>query len=159
MEVHKSFVTLDNIATITCPQCHRAKKIDVAKYKTKTHTIKAKCSCGHAFSALLDFRRHYRKDTNLDGTYSMISPAFGKGAINILNISRSGVGFAIGLSAGANHAMEMHQKARISFELDNRKQTIINKVITIINVNNQYVGGEFDDNQTLDKDLGFYLQP
>lgn len=159
MEVHKSFVSLDNIATITCPECNKAKNIPVGQYRNRKHDMTVRCSCGHSFSILLDFRRHYRKETNLEGVYSMVSPAFGKGRLNILNISRSGVGFAIGFSVNSSHTLKLGQKARISFELDNKKQSSIEKIITIRTINDQYIGGEFDHTQTLEKDLGFYLQP
>ncbi len=159
MDAHKSFVTLDNIATITCPECHKSKSVTVGKYRNKNHTLKVRCSCDNSFRILLDFRRHYRKETNLEGTYSMQSPALGTGRLNILNISRSGVGFAIGFEVAGRNTMKLGQKAQISFELDNKKMTVMNKVITIRTISDQYVGGEFEDHQALDKDLGFYLQP
>jgi hypothetical protein len=159
MEVHKTFVTLDNVATITCPKCHKAKNISVGKYRSRKHNLKVRCSCSHSFSALLDFRRHYRKESNLEGSFSMVSPAFGAGRLNILNISRSGVGFTVGFSVNGRHTMKLGQKARISFELDNRKQTTIDKIVIIRNIFEQYIGCEFDDTGTLEKDLGFYLQP
>ncbi len=159
MEVHKSFVTLDNIAIITCPQCHKAKNIDATKYRDSKHVINVRCSCKYAFTVLLDFRRHYRKETELEGTYTLLAPAFGTGKLCILNISRSGVGFTIGFSVSGPHSMEPGQKARIAFELDNRKRTPIDKLVDIRNITDNYVGAEFDKNQPLDKDLGFYLQP
>lgn len=159
MEINKTFVTLDNVATITCPKCHKAKPISVDKYRNRKHNIKIRCSCGYSFSSLLDFRRHYRKETNLEGTYHLLPPGVGKGRLNILNISRSGVGFAIGFSVRSNHSIQIGQKARIVFDLDNKKQSGIDKVVTIRSIGELYIGCEFDDSHHLDKELGFYLQP
>ncbi len=159
MQITKTFVTTDNTATITCPKCNKSRNISIEKYRNKKHSIKVRCSCHCQFTVLLDFRRHYRKETNLDGTYVMVPPAVGKGRLNILNISRSGVGFTIGFAVSGSHVIMPGQKIRIAFQLDNRKRTNIEKVVTIQNVDDHYVGGEFDRNSAFEKDLGFYLQP
>ena len=159
MKITKSFVTLANIATITCPKCNKTKNIAAEKYLKRRHTIKVRCSCRNHFAVLLDFRRHYRKETNLEGKYTMVSPAVGKGILHILNISRSGVGFTVGFSVQGSHNIVPGQKMSVTFQLDNKKQTKIEKIVTIRNVEDHYVGGEFDLNAAFEKDLGFYLQP
>ena len=47
----------------------------------------------------------------------------------------------------------------VTFQLDNKKQTKIEKIVTVRNVEDLYIGGEFDLNAAFEKDLGFYLQP
>lgn len=159
MEITKTFVTLDNIATITCPQCRKSRNIDTSKYRNRRHTIKVKCSCRYNFSVLLDFRRQYRKEANLEGTFSLIPPAIGHGKLIVLNISRSGVGFSAGTSDLGLQQFVPGGKVKIKFQLDNRKRTEIEKIVVIKNVNGHYVGGEFEQDSAFEKELGFYLQP
>jgi len=158
MEIAKSFVTRESTATITCPKCNKSRNIEASKYRNRKHTIKVRCSCRHQFTVLLDYRKTYRKETNLEGTYIMIPPGVGKGRLNVLNISKNGIGFTIGFSVSGSHPLKPGQKVRVSFQLDNKKRTDIQKVITIKNVDGHYIGGEFDDIEAFEKDLGFYLR-
>jgi PilZ domain len=155
MDVQKSFVNTDGIAVIKCPSCSKIKNLQADKFRGKQHTLKVRCSCGHAWSLLLDFRRHYRKETELTGTYVLESPAIGGGRLTVMNISRSGVGFTVtGL-----HTIKIGQKARLQFTLDNKKRTPIDKRVTVRAVLGNYVGCEFLEERAFEKDLGFYLQP
>jgi hypothetical protein len=155
MDVQKSFVNTDGIATIKCPKCGIIKNLPAAQFRGRQHTLKVRCSCDYAWSILLDFRRHYRKTTDLSGTYILEPPASGGGRLLVLNISRSGVGFSVkGL-----HAVKIGHKARLQFTLDNKKQTPINKQVVIKTVKGGYIGCEFVEDRAFEKDLGFYLQP
>ncbi len=161
IELQKSFVTPDEKATLCCPKCGLIKIITVKKYREKKHTIKVKCQCNHGFTTLLDFRRHYRKGVEFEGNYSMLAPARGKGNLSVVNISRSGLGLNIAftISADTTDMIQKGQKARIEFELDDKKKTFINKIVIIRYISGNYIGCEFEDPQELDKALGFYLTP
>lgn len=150
----KSFVKDDDMAIIVCPACSNAKHINVAQYRNAQHTIKVKCRCGTSFKVLLDFRQCYRKPTDLSGTYAMVPPAAGGGKISVKNVSLAGVGFEV----IGRHAIETGQKAIIEFTLDNRKETLIRKKVTIRSVRGTFIGGEFYQDQAFEKDLGFYLR-
>ena len=155
MDVQKSFVNTDGIATIKCPKCGIIKNLPAGQFRGRQHTLKVRCSCDYAWDILLDFRRHYRKKTDLSGTYILELPASGGGRLSVLNISRSGVGFSVkGL-----HAIKIGQKARLQFTLDNKKQTPIDKHVIIRTVKGVYIGCEFIEDRVFEKDLGFYLQP
>ncbi len=159
MEIQKSFVTHDQMATLCCPHCNLTKIINVKKYLQKKHIIKVRCKCEHTFTTLLDFRRHYRKETaKFEGTYSMLAPARGTGHLKVLNISQKGVGFNIGITVSGTTAFEVGQKARIQFNLDDKKKTPINKIVIIRNIIDNFLGCEFIDHNELDKSLGFYLR-
>ena len=156
----KSYISPDDIATITCPKCLKSRNIPASQYRHKRHTLKVRCSCQYLFTILLDFRRHYRKETNLEGSYVMIPPAVGAGRLSILNISRSGVGFTVGLSISGSHSIIPGQKMKITFQLDNKKETVPEKDIIIRSVKDHYIGGDFYGASTSsDKELGFYLPP
>jgi hypothetical protein len=155
MDVQKSFVNTDGIATIKCPKCGVIKNLSADQFRGKQHTLRVRCNCDYAWSILLDFRRHYRKKTELSGTYTLDPPASGGGRLSVLNISRSGVGFSVkGL-----HAIMIGQKARLQFTLNNKKQTSIDKHVIIKTVKAGYIGCEFIEDRAFEKDLGFYLQP
>lgn len=158
MQITKTFISHNNTAVISCPKCAKSKNVNVEKFRNRRHTLKVKCSCNHQFAVLLDFRKHFRKETNLDGTYTMVGPAAGSGVLIILNISKHGIGFSVGFAVNGSHRMVPGQKARVTFQLDNKKRSTITKSITIRSVNDHYVGGEFDHNETFDKELGFYLR-
>jgi hypothetical protein len=155
MDVQKSFVNSEGIATIKCPKCGVIKNLPAAEFRGRQHTLKVRCKCDYAWSILLDFRRHYRKKAELAGTYTLIPPASGSGGVTVLNISRSGVGFRV----KGMHSIMIGQKARLRFTLDNKKQTPIDKNVIIKAVNAGYIGCEFIEDRAFDKDLGFYLQP
>jgi len=158
MQITKTYISRNNTAAISCPKCAKSRNINVEKYRYKRHTIKVRCSCRHQFAVLLDFRKYFRKETNLDGTYTMVGPAAGSGILNILNISKIGIGFSLGYSVSGSHKIVPGQKVRVTFQLDNKKKSVISKTITIRTVHDHYAGGEFDLNEAFEKDLGFYLR-
>lgn len=150
----RTFVKDGNLAVIVCPACGIAKEIDVGQYRNVMHTLKVNCRCGISFKVLLDFRQSYRKLANLSGTYAMIQPASGGGKILVKNVSLTGIGFEV----AGHHAIEAGQKAIVEFTLDNRKETLIKKKVTIRSVRGTFIGGEFHQDQAFEKDLGFYLR-
>ncbi len=154
-----SFVSADDVAAITCPACKTTRYVPIAKYKNNRHTIKVRCGCKHPFIVHLDFRQYYRKQTNLEGDYTMLPPAIGRGRLIIMNLSKNGVGFLIGAKILGKHAIKPEQKMHITFTLDNKKGTIIEKQVTVKTVHDNYIGGEFIDIYAFEKDLGFYLRP
>jgi hypothetical protein len=150
----RTFVKDGDVAVIVCPTCGIAKEIKVGQYRNVMHTLKVNCRCGVTFKVLLDFRQNYRKPTNLAGTYVMIPPAAGGGKMMVKNVSLSGIGFEI----TGHHAIQTGQKAIVEFTLDNRKESHIKKQITVRSIRGSFIGGEFQQDQAFEKDLGFYLR-
>ena len=158
METVHTFISSGDIAIIICPNCNKSRNVSIAKYRDKKHSIKVRCECRHGFIVQLDFRRHYRKETNLEGIYQMVPPAFGSGRLYILNISKSGVGFTIGMKLSGKNSILAGQQMNIRFHLDNKKASEIEKIITVKSVNENYIGGQFIETKAFEKDLGFYLR-
>jgi hypothetical protein len=154
LPVTKSFVKPDKGTTIVCPVCNADKLISVKQFRNRSHLIKVKCKCGNSFKVQLEFRRHYRKYTDLEGTYNLASPAVG-GIANLINLSLTGVCFEV----RGIHELQIGQKGTITFTLDNRKQTALFKNVTIRTIKNNRIGCEFLDDTAFEKDLGFYLRP
>jgi PilZ domain len=155
-KVQKTFVKTNNTASIRCPKCDLVKNISVSKFRNCRHTFKIRCSCKHTFLVHLDFRRHYRKPTELTGTYTVIVPVNnGGGTMQVNNISRSGIDFTI----SGLHNIQLDQKIVVTFKLDNKNQTEINKEVIVRRIRENRIGCEFVDQTQIGKDLGFYLRP
>lgn len=151
----KAFVREDNKATIVCPECNMAKSVSVTAFRHKQHTVKIRCGCGHVFKLQLEFRKHFRKDTDLKGTYKMDPPATGGGQTTVVNLSLSGACFEV----KGIHDLKVGQKGSLVFTLDNRKETILYKQVTVKSVKGNLIGCEFVEDQAYMKELGFYLLP
>lgn len=149
------FVRPDNTATIICPACNAVTQTSVARYRNKKHAIKIRCKCNTVFKVELDFRRHYRMQISLPGTYRVIDPpGGGGGVIHIKNISRNGLGFTV---SGIHH-MKPGQTIRLEFILNDNNQTKLIKEAEIRLIEKNYIGCRFLNEDRLEKALGFYLR-
>ena len=154
IEIEKVFVSNDT-ATISCPSCRKTKQISATRYYGKKHTVKVKCTCDTTFLVHLEFRKHYRKSTELKGLYRIISEPGGGGSAVIHDLSRDGIGFTV----SGLHSIKVGQRALIDFILDNAKNTRLSKECEIRSVSKNHIGCQFIAHQPFEKDLGFYLQP
>ncbi len=156
MKVQKAFVKTNDTASIKCPGCELVKNVAVGRFRRTSHTLKINCGCNCKFMVALDFRKHYRKQTKLDGMYTLIGPpTSGGGKMQIFNISRSGVGFSV----SGFHNINVGQKVLLYFNLDNTKNTKLTKEVVVRTIDNNFIGCEFLDQTQIGKDLGFYLRP
>jgi hypothetical protein len=164
--IQRVFVKTDDTATIDCPECRLAKTVVVGKFRSVRHTIKARCTCGHSFTVSLDFRRYYRKNTKLEGRYETqreeVDPRFrketnlaGTYSMQVTNLSCGGLQF----STHVRHALEVGQQIRITFTLDDKKQTEISKLVIMQSITNNIIGCRFAGDAPLEQALRFYLFP
>ncbi len=151
----KAFVNNSGISSISCPACGLVREASVAKFQNQRHVLSVKCKCGTNFKVHLEFRKFFRKNTDLEGVYTILPPDSGGGLAQIKNISRSGIGFCV----SGKHTIQTGQNAKVKFTLDNRKSTTLDKFVIIKSVNDNYIGCAFIENQDFEKELGFYLQP
>jgi hypothetical protein len=70
MKTHKVFVRSDDNAVITCCNCCRQKILPVSSYKGRKSRVKIKCGCNTVFTVDLEFRKKFRKKTNLPGKFT-----------------------------------------------------------------------------------------
>lgn len=150
----KAFVNEDGQTTLLCPQCSALKTISVSPFRQRQHKLKVRCSCSNVFTVNLDFRKCYRKPTNLEGIYEMYPPAVGGGKVKIINLSLEGAC----IECTGLHKLKIDQKGYISFTLDDRKETRLRRDFTIKMVSGSLFGCEFHKSQAFDKELGFYLR-
>ncbi len=151
----KIHVRENNSATLVCPYCRTVKHFDAERYRNQRHIFSVRCRCNQVFSILLDFRRHYRKQTSLHGTYQILSEGgVGGGIIHIHNLSRSGLGFTI----SGLHAMQQGQVVEVDFQLSDKNKTVLKKQAIVRSVRQNSIGCEFISSSDIDKALGFFLQ-
>jgi hypothetical protein len=153
----KVYVTSKQMATISCPQCDRSKTVDVSKYATldKMVRINVKCPCGHAYKAILEKRKQYRKETNLAGAFIHFidGQPQARGLMTVKDLSTSGM--KIQLNVKQNFAIG--DQLQVEFHLNDAQRTLIKKTVIIKNQHEQFIGAEFAPFESIDKALGFYL--
>lgn len=152
--VQKVYVNPEGKAVMKCPACDAVKSADVSRLKsTGQHVIKVRCTCQKVFTVGLEFRKAYRKDTKLAGEYQLMTGEKSNGKLMVLNVSKGGVGAQI---VGMNRC-RIGDELRVSFNLDDRHHSLINKRAVVRLIKQNYIGCEFIDANTTDKALGFYL--
>lgn len=155
MTLSKVHVRANNSATLICPSCGAIKHIAAERFLHSRHTLSIRCRCQQVFTVLLDFRRHYRKQTSLPGTYEILSEGgVGGGIIHINNISRGGVGFTV----SGMHRIEKDQVLHLEFQLNDKKKTALKKRVQVKSVLQNAIGCQFMDADPMERALGFFLQ-
>lgn len=140
MEV-RVFVNTENMATFTCPECKAVKIGDVSKYikhKTKVK-INYKCKCGYKYSAYLERRKYYRKNTNLKGFYFVINNKDKTGEMFVRDLSRSGIRF----ETVTPPQCKVNEKVAMEFVLDDTRKSAVKKKAVVITVIGNKVGLKF----------------
>lgn len=153
METVKAFVRANDTVTIVCPVCKAPKNAAVGAFRDKSHYLKVRCSCENVFTVHLDFRQHYRKETDLSGTFRSINPPGMGGDIHIKDISSSGIGFTV----NGVQFLERGHILTLTFTLDDKKRTKLTKEVVVRTVQGDFVGCRFVETKAYEKELGFYL--
>ena len=145
------------MATFVCPKCSRSKTVNVSKYTNLNKLIKVnvKCPCGHAYTSALEKRKHYRKKTNLPGTYIHLvdGQPMNRGAMTVEDISANGMKLRLNSTLNCS----IGDYLDVEFNLDNPNRALIKKHVIIRNITGTNLGVEFGPAEALDKALGFYL--
>jgi len=154
-EAQKVFVKQDNMAAIKCPYCKSVRTANVAQYKDQRKVLKVKCACQKVFSITFEFRRMYRKPTNLPGTYVNVTNSEDRGRMVVKNVSMGGIGF----SAAGKHRIQKDDELEVEFVLDDKHKSVIRRNVVARMVTPDFVGCEFSNPNEYNKALGFYLMP
>lgn len=101
----------------------------------------------------LEFRKAYRKEIKLSGDYAHLPHKRPRGKMLVVNISKTGIGAQI---SGAHSIKEGHE-LQMTFNLDDRHHSLIDKKVVVRLVRKSYVGCEFIEPTSHDRALGFYL--
>ena len=155
MDLARFFVKPDNNVDMKCPYCRTVKTVPVAKIKDPKNVIEVKCVCRKVFKAVLEFRKMYRKETELKGRYINQSRDSDAGGIVIRNLSMIGLGFSID---GAHH-IECDNILNIEFRLDDEQKTFVAREVVVKGVQGNFANVAFINIDKYDRYLDFYLMP
>jgi len=153
--INTSFVKDNSVTTIICPHCYSAKTTSVEQFRNKQRKLKVKCKCGYTFKIELEFRRQYRKNTNLHGKSQLDAPTFNGRIGKIVNLSMNGLCFEV----QGIHDIQIGQKGSINFTIDDRQETTLIRNVTVRSIQGNQIGCEFIEDRAYQKELGFYLRP
>jgi predicted RNA-binding Zn-ribbon protein involved in translation (DUF1610 family) len=151
-------------AFMHCPQCGSSKRISTSSYRVINQAagIELTCpTCGHKYKALINYRKFYRKRTNLRGVYTVataeIDPPFDfdtTSVVTVGNISRTGIGFNMKNTIN----VEIGDVLKVRFILDDKRKSIVEKKAIVKRVDKNFIGAEFTRAiDYRDKELAFYL--
>jgi hypothetical protein len=87
----------------------------------------------------VEFRKAYRRETNLCGTYTKLLSGNDHGRILITNMSMVGVGF----TTESDHPLGEGDELMLRIMFDDSKHTEIEAVAVVVHVHGEYVGCEF----------------
>ena len=153
---HKVFVDEDDKVVLACPQCGNTKRVNLSSLKGyNKKNLKVKCTCSSHFAVSLEYRKYRRKKTNLEGTYEILSKGSKKDLMQVANLSIGGIGF----STRSFGTVSVGDRMKLSFTLDDKKQSEVEKEVVVRHVFGNYVGCEFIDTSQHDSNLAFYLMP
>lgn len=148
----KVFINDRNMAMFACPACETTKTVDVSEYKDidKAVKVKCKCKCGNAYTAILERRKFFRKETNLSGV--CIAGRDDRCLMSVKDILRSGLGLKL------NHKPDFkaNDKKIVKFYLDDEPRSLIKKEVIVRIIRGFDVGVEFLSFEHYDR-LGLYL--
>lgn len=157
----KVYVNDDQTATFVCPECQKPTVKNVSKYMARNELVNLKvtCSCGHTYSAFLEKRKKFRKQTNLSGIYKYPGTNADKqltettGKLTVTDISFTGLRVRLPLPP----RFAVGDKIHVEFTLNDQNQSLIRKEVLVRNTSGLYAGLEYAFNQSYDSALGFYL--
>ncbi|MGZ3636113.1 MAG: PilZ domain-containing protein [Syntrophales bacterium] len=153
--IKKLYVDEAGMVTFLCSKCGNSRKQSVVKYRDQVGSVRLNCICGYDSEVKLEFRRFFRKDTELEGIYYRTTPAGHWGKMIVRNLSLLGCRFEMikkdPLAAG--------EEIKIQFTLDNPRKSIIKKNAVTSEVVGNSVGCRFSELPGhIDSELGFYLR-
>ncbi len=151
----KIYVNTDGTASFICPHCGDSKTTNVSRYKDLKEPLRVKCVCKEYYEVHLEFRRSYRKPTELKGKYKKTGDREFWKPMTVKNISAGGCGFTIRTTP----KLEIGEVIHVEFVLDDGKDSKVSKRATIRVLEDKYLGTQFVTQPgTYDAALGFYLR-
>jgi hypothetical protein len=147
------FADAEGKVVLHCPVCEKSRREPAAHFPSNV-PFRVDCPCGASYEIEIEVRKYFRKPIEFDGLLSRIEPEGSSEKISIVNLSYGGCGF----NASAKHGLQLGERIRITFTLDDAMKTIIRKEATVRFVKGRYVGCEFVQTAGgLEPDIGFYL--
>lgn len=153
--IKKIFVNTNGTVVFVCQKCGAVKRERAQAYHDARGPVTIECPCGNTYDVSIEFRKHYRKETKLDGAYAAASNPGKWERILVKNVSLEGCGFESFLP----NLLDPDEEISVEFELDDARQSVIRKRAVVCSVYKKYVGCKFiEPDGFIDPDLGFYLR-
>jgi len=153
--IKRLYVDDAHMVTYLCPKCGESRKQSVDKYKNIAGLIKMSCICGYVSEIKIEFRKFFRKDTELEGFYYKSIPEGHWGKMIIRDLSVVGCRFEM----IRKEPLAEGEEIKLQFTLDEPKKSIIRKKAVVSEVQGSHVGCRFSDPPGhIDSELGFYLR-
>lgn len=155
-------VNKSNEATFICPNCIKSVTVTVSKYtKLNNRTkVKSKCTCGCAWTSILERRKHYRMAADIPCICSQVGTSIaseGK-ALKIVDLSSSGVKIKPHLNRTIKTDDDFFDNPiLLAFHLRDKEETFVQKTAYARHICENYVGAEFDNAEQEDPAIGSYI--
>jgi hypothetical protein len=147
----------DGQAVVLCVHCGEEKLVDVAKVPRKAlgKPLTVKCTCGRTTRGRIDLRRYPRKPVKLPGTFRSLKRDWFQGEIEVRDLSLGGMAFIY----KDLPELEMDERIEITFTLDDPRHSRVRRIGKVVTIRDHLHGVHFDEAQSGDRSLGFYLMP
>lgn len=144
-------------ASIICPECGFVKHVNVKQDPSLKLKQGFLCQCEYVFPFKIEMRRNFRKHVNLAGEFFEINEGT-KYPMYVKDLSRGGLGFNMQHDEfGELPEVSAGDILQVSFRLDDKRGTLIQREVSVKIVRDRFVGVEFTETLQYDKALGFYL--
>jgi hypothetical protein len=134
---------VDGTAMFVCPECFKAKTVDVSKQTDKGGSLKVncKCLCGHSYTVMLNKRKRDRVVITLPGVFVRYKE--GKTGrreqMLVLDLSISGLKFMMKTKCN----VEAGEELMVEFNLNDKKKSLIKEKVIARHIKNSEIGAEF----------------
>ena len=141
-----------------CPECRSEITLDNTSISPKQNGsgVKITCQCGFERLVYFEYRNFGRLDTNLPGTFNVVSTA-GKPETGLLVVKDlSMTGLKLQLSSSEMSRFKVGDQFVVEFNLDNDSRSHIRKKVTLKYIQNHFCGVEFCGEDEYDNHLVSY---
>lgn len=146
------YVNRQGFTTIVCPACGMAKPLDTNKLPEGKKSLRVKCKCGQLFLAKIEFRKQYRKKTELAGKY-IAHNKDDSGRIIVEDISMGGMM----LRTLRPHDLHEGDSIDVTVTLDTTPPREITRQLKILRIHDRSIGCRYLFPTDRDPDIGLYL--
>lgn len=154
--IENVYVTSNNTVTICCSQCKRSKDVDVSRFKGHKD-VRIKCPCGNSWRIQIEYRREYRKKTNLSGSYKVFpkdkSPG-DAGIMTVVDLSFHGLRIKF---KDLPFDLNVGDLLKVKFNLDDKNYSLVERDVVVKSIDLPYARATFRRASKEDSAIGFYL--
>jgi hypothetical protein len=155
MPVKIIFADTKGMVHLNCPSCGDVSVKPVDQFFDVPQPLQISCACGNAYEVQIEFRKSFRKKTNLEGFYSRVAPPGSVEKMTITDISMGGCR----IYTENRHLLRKDDRVKLVFNLDDANRTKITKEAIICRFDERSAACKFlITGCGYDPDIGFYLR-